>query len=140
MVHAFKYQHKLHTDLSISQSLCSTIGKFKAEVLRDRVLDINPRASVHVDINFVRPDTADELLTRIESSQESSSDGSQVVTCYSPRFDFVVDATDSVSDKAAIIDACIKSGTPVVTSGGVGGLIDPSLITVSDLAHVKGRW
>jgi tRNA A37 threonylcarbamoyladenosine dehydratase len=110
-------------------------------VLRDRVLDINPRASVHVEINFVRPDTADELLTHIESNRCSSSDGSQtVVTCYSPRFDFVVDATDSVSDKAAIIDACIKSGTPVVTSGGVGGLINPGLITVSDLAHVKGKF
>ena len=115
-------------------------------MLRDRVLDINPRASVHVEINFVRPDTADELLTRIESSRSSSSssssddDGSQQqVTCYSPRFDFVVDATDSVSDKAAIIDACIKSGTPVVTSGGVGGLINPGLITVSDLVHVKGK-
>jgi len=97
------------------------------------VLDINPRASVYVDINFVRPDTADELLTHIQSTL--NSDGSHK---YSPRFDFVVDAADSVSDKAAIIDACVKSGTPVVTSGGVGGLVNPGLITASGLDPVKG--
>ena len=107
-------------------ALTSTAGKFKAEVLRDRVLDINPDASVDMIIDYCRPSNVDDLLTKsVEGIRQR-------------KFDYVVDAADGVSDKAAIIDSCVRSGTPVVVSGGVGGLLDPTLITVSDLSLVTG--
>ena len=74
-----------------------------------------------------------------------------------PPFDFVVDAADGVTDKvlppnpyilphsstlrhrqAYIIDACVRSGTPVVVSGGVGGLIDPTMLCISDITMAVG--
>jgi hypothetical protein len=50
----------------------------------------------------------------------------------------VIEAVDGVSDKAAILHSCVRSGTPVVSSGGVGGLCDPTLLRVSDLARAAG--
>ena len=130
----------------------STIGKFKAEALRTRVLDINPDAQVNVELQFIRPDNAMDMLTTSLTEQIVSpasaltlkplqsanipSDG--IVPLLKGRFDYVIDAADSAKDKAAIIDACVRSGTPVVTSGGVGGLTDPTLLTISDLAHAEG--
>ena len=107
-------------------ALTSTAGKFKADVLRDRVMDINPEASVDVVIDFCRPNNVDDLLTKtIEGTRQR-------------KFDYVVDATDGVSDKAAIIDSCVRSGTPIVVSGGIGGLTDPTLTAVSDPSLVTG--
>jgi tRNA A37 threonylcarbamoyladenosine dehydratase len=40
-------------------------------------------------------------------------------------------------DKAAIINACVMTGTPVITCGGAGGLVDPTQVSVCDIAHVK---
>ena len=40
--------------------------------------------------------------------------------------------------KAYIIDACVRSGTPVVVSGGVGGLIDPTMLCISDITMAVG--
>jgi len=54
------------------------------------------------------------------------------------RFDYVVDAADGVADKAAIVHSCVLSSTPVVVSGGVGGLVNPALLAVSDLVDAKG--
>eukprot|EP01036_Dinobryon_divergens_P031450 gene31450-40848_t len=88
---------------NVNRQLCavsSSVGKFKADVLKDRVLDINPHAK--------------------------------------GTFDYVVDAADGVSDKAAIVHQCVQTETPVVCSGGVGGLVDPSLLLTSDLATAKG--
>ncbi|KAJ1442352.1 hypothetical protein B484DRAFT_356514, partial [Ochromonadaceae sp. CCMP2298] len=104
----------------------STIGKFKAEALRTRVLDINPSAQVTMALNFVRPDNAEELLTHKSPHAYATANATATANA------------DGVSDKVAIIDACVRSGTPVVTSGGVGGLLDPTLITITDLAHVTG--
>ena len=107
-------------------ALTSTVGKLKADVLRDRILDINPEASVDVVIDFCRPNNVDDLLTKnIEGTRQR-------------KFDYVLDATDGVSDKAAIIDSCVRSGTPIVVSGGIGGLTDPTLTAVSDLSLVTG--
>lgn len=68
------------------QCLTSTVGKFKAEVLKDRILDINPDAIVHVSLDFVRPHNVDSIIFL---------NGSEY-----PHFDFVIDAADGVSDKA----------------------------------------
>eukprot|EP01038_Epipyxis_sp_PR26KG_P009120 gene9120-12301_t len=107
----------------------STVGQFKAETLKKRILDINPDGNVTIIIDFIRPNNAIEYLTiQLEDSNQSLQ----------RRFDYIIDAADGVSDKCAIIDACVRTGTPIVTSGGVGGLTDPSLITISDMVEVVG--
>lgn len=104
------------------QALTSTVGQLKGEALKKRVLDINPSADVKVMLDFLRPDNVLAVLG------PGNPNG----------FTYVCDAADGVSDKAAIIDACVASGTPVVVSGGVGGLTDPTLIRTSDMARVLG--
>lgn len=59
-------------------ALTSTVGKFKAEVMRDRVLDINPSAKVHVMIDFLRPDMVDAVLAY-------SADGKTIDPSFIPR-------------------------------------------------------
>jgi len=51
------------------------------------------------------------------------------------RFDFVIDAIDSIQHKAAIIYYCKRNKIPVVTTGGAGGLTDPTAITIADLTR-----
>lgn len=104
------------------QALSSTVGQLKGEALKRRVLDINPSANVTVVLDFLRPDNVQAVLGPGNHNS----------------FTYVCDAADGVSDKAAIIDACVASGTPVVVSGGVGGLTDPTLIRTSDMARVLG--
>jgi tRNA A37 threonylcarbamoyladenosine dehydratase len=94
----------------------STIGKFKAESLKSRILDINPSAEVYTLLEFVQPDNAATFLTSARTDAPSA--------VLQGLYDYVIDAVDSSADKAAIIDACVRSGTPVVTCGGVGGLTD----------------
>eukprot|EP01039_Chlorochromonas_danica_P000582 gene582-627_t len=100
----------------------STIGKLKTEVLEERIHEINPSAIVYPVCDFLRPHNIETLLT------------TEVVES----LDYLVDATDGVSDKAAILAFCAARGLPVMTTGGVGGLVDPSLITLSDLSITRG--
>jgi len=55
----------------------------------------------------------------------------------SPRFDYVVDAIDSVKAKAALIAYCRDHKLPLVTIGGAGGQLDPTRIEVRDLARTE---
>ena len=102
----------------------------KGEALKRRILDINPEAQVTVALDFMRPNNVDQYIL---VSEDEAANGNAVASpslseddvpdrkIGMPRFDFVVDAADGVSDKAAIIDACVRSGTPVVVCGGAGG-------------------
>ena len=116
------------------------------------MLDINPHCNVTVLLDFVRPENVDQILMHPSKGENSDREdrgdregeetdsyiANTVGTSGQRRFDYVVEAADGVSDKAAIVDACVRSGTPVVVSGGVGGLTDPTLIRVSDLNDVVG--
>ncbi|GGW87918.1 tRNA cyclic N6-threonylcarbamoyladenosine(37) synthase TcdA [Alteromonas halophila] len=95
-------------------ALADTIGRPKVEVMRERLLAINPEITVHAIEDFVTQDTVAAYL----NSQT----------------DAVIDATDSIRAKAAIIAHCKRNKTLVVTVGGAGGQIDPSQVTQGDLA------
>lgn len=145
------------------QALTSTVGQFKADALRDRILDINPYAQVEVILDFLRPTNVDSIVAGniIQLSPPSSTldnvvdDAVEMISATDtneaeaeistslpdgldtpyylsgpPKFDFLVDAADGVTDKAFMIDACVRSGTPVVVCGGAGGLIDPTLLRI----------
>jgi tRNA A37 threonylcarbamoyladenosine dehydratase len=117
------------------------VGHMKGEALKRRILDINPEAQVTVALDFMRPNNVDQYIL---SSEDDAGNGGfnpslpeddipdrKIGT---PRFDFVVDAADGVSDKAAIIDACVRSGTPVVVCGGAGGTVVEILIIKDQLS------
>jgi tRNA threonylcarbamoyladenosine dehydratase len=52
--------------------------------------------------------------------------------------DYVIDCADGVTDKAAIVHYCVLKRIPIVVSGGAGGITDPTLIRVSDMARALG--
>lgn len=94
-------------------ALHSTVGKLKTEVMKERILDINPNARVYAHNVFFLPETA------------SAFDFSQ--------YDYVVDAIDTVSGKIAIIENAKASGKPVISAMGAGNKLDPTAFAVADI-------
>jgi len=94
-------------------ALTSNVGRSKVEALQERIFEINPEARVHSVLAFLTPQNAREILAT--------------------RFDFVLDAIDSLQNKALLIALCRELGIPVVTIGGAGGRRDPTKIEVVDL-------
>jgi len=90
-----------------------TVGQYKAEVMRDRILEINPEAAVEVRKCFYLPENADEFD----------------FTEYS----YVVDAVDTVTAKLEIILRAKSSNVPVISSMGAGNKLDPTQFRVADI-------
>jgi tRNA A37 threonylcarbamoyladenosine dehydratase len=105
------------------QALTDTIGQPKIEALRDRIAQINPFCKVNLVEDFIEPDNIAQMIGGKASG--------------SPRFDYVVDAIDSVKAKAALIAFCREHAIPLLTSGGAGGQLDPTKIEVRDLARTE---
>jgi tRNA threonylcarbamoyladenosine dehydratase len=99
-------------------ALQSTVGRAKVEVLAERVADINPACHVRIEVAFLTRATADRLL--------------------SPAFDWVVDAIDSIEQKAFLIAECRRRGLKVLTCGGAGGRRDATAVRVADLGVTGG--
>ncbi len=94
-------------------ALHSTVGRRKVDVMKERILDINPEAVVCTYPCFFLPDTAVEF------------DFSQ--------YDYVVDAIDTVSAKIALILKAREANVPVISSMGAGNKLDPSRFEVADI-------
>lgn len=90
-----------------------TIGKPKVEVMRERILSINPKAEVELHQCFYLPDNAE------------SFDFSQ--------YDYVVDAVDTVTAKIDIILRAQAAGVPVISAMGAGNKLDPTKFEVTDI-------
>ncbi len=91
----------------------SSIGKYKVEVMKERILDINPEAKVNTYQSFFTPETAKEF------------DFSQ--------YDYVVDAIDTVTGKIELVMQCNQVNTPIISSMGAGNKLDPTRFEVSDI-------
>ena len=100
-------------------TLESTIGKMKVDVMKQRVLDINPDCHVHAVEQCLTDDNIFDLLLPDDS----------------PAFDCVIDAIDRIKYKALMIYFCKRNKLPVITTGGAGGLTDPAKIEVKDLSR-----
>ena len=98
-------------------ALQSTLGRPKAEVMAERIGDINPACRVTLIREFLDPDAMPAVL------------GS--------RFDQVVDAIDSLSSKVALILTARELGLPIVSSMGAGGRLDPARVRVGDLMDTR---
>lgn len=90
-----------------------TVGKYKADVAKERVLEINPHAVVNVYKTFYMPDTADQF------------DFTQ--------YDYVVDAIDTVTGKLELAEQAEKCGVPIISSMGAGNKMDPTAFRVADI-------
>lgn len=90
-----------------------TVGKYKAEVMRDRILSINPNARIEVRKCFYLPENAHEF------------DFAQ--------YDYVIDAVDTVTAKLEIVMQAQKCGVPVISSMGAGNKLDPTQFKVADI-------
>lgn len=96
-------------------ALSSNVGTPKITVMEERIRGINPEATIHSLLSFFNETTAAEILAT--------------------QFDYVLDAIDSVRQKALLIAHCFKRNIPIVTTGGAGGRRDPTQIQVADLAQ-----
>ena len=91
----------------------TTVGRLKVDVAQERVLSINPAAEICTKNMFFLPENAGEI------------DFS--------RFDFVVDAVDTVSAKIEIVMRCQAVNVPVISSMGTGNKLDPTAFEVTDI-------
>lgn len=99
----------------------SSIGRFKIDVMKERLMDINPHVNVTAACDFL---TSRNVHSFIAANADA--------------FDIVIDAVDDVQDKVALIHACVHCNVSVITCGGGGGLTDPTLIRTTDLARATG--
>lgn len=96
-------------------ALHSTVGRPKCEILAERLKDINPELELHTVNRFIKDSETDELLD-------------------SAKFDYVVDAIDTLSPKLALIKGTLDRGIPLVSSMGAGAKTDPTLMEIKDIA------
>lgn len=116
----------LYDDDTVSESnlnrqiaaLHSTIGRPKAEVLAERVRDINPSCRVRAIRMFYLPENADT----VEFTQ----------------YDYVIDCIDTVTAKLDLIQRCTALGVPIISAMGSGNKLDPTAFVVTDLAKTEG--
>ena len=94
-------------------ALHTTIGKPKVEVMKERILKINPEAKVHLHQCFFLPENADEFPF--------------------DQYDYVVDAVDTVTAKIELILKSQAAGVPVISSMGAGNKMDPTAFEVADI-------
>lgn len=95
----------------------STIGKFKVDVMKERILDINPQAQVNVFKCFYLPQTKDLF------------DFS--------KYDYVIDAVDTVTAKLQLIMQAKEAGTRIICSMGAGNKLDPTKFEVADISQTS---
>ncbi len=90
-----------------------TVGKYKVDVAKERILEINPEAKVNIYKTFYLPDTAEQF------------DFSQ--------YDYIVDAIDTVSGKLQLVVQAEKANVPIISSMGAGNKMDPTAFQVADI-------
>lgn len=95
----------------------STVGMLKVEAAKARVLDINPRAVVRTYPVFYTPETADGFDFT--------------------RYDYIVDAIDTVTGKLALVERAVAAGTPIICCMGTGNKLDPSRFEVTDISKTS---
>lgn len=98
-------------------ALHSTIGRLKAEVMRDRLLDIHSGAEVTAHPLFYAADNADEVDLSM--------------------FSYIVDAIDTVSSKLLLAERAKAVGVPLISCMGTGNKLDPSMLRIADIADTR---
>lgn len=95
----------------------SSIGKYKVDVMKERILDINPQAEVNVHKCFYLPETRNLFDFT--------------------KYDYVVDAVDTVTAKINLILQAKEAGTKIISSMGAGNKMDPTQFKVADISQTS---
>lgn len=95
----------------------STVGRYKTEVMKERMLDINPDVDVRIHNCFFLPENADEFPFE--------------------EYDYVVDAVDTVTAKIALVMKATEMELPIISSMGAGNKLDGSQFRVADIYQTK---
>ena len=90
-----------------------TVGKYKVDLMKERILDINPNANVEVYKEFYMADSEIDIITEDLS--------------------YAVDCVDTIMAKIAIICSCDAINVPVISSMGTGNKLDPTMLEVADI-------
>lgn len=90
-----------------------TVGRYKTDVMKERILDINPDAVVNTYQCFFLPENASDFPFE--------------------KYDYVVDAIDTVTAKIELVMQCQKTGVPIISSMGAGNKLDPTKFRVADI-------
>ena len=90
-----------------------TVGRYKTEVMKERMLEINPSVEVNIHNCFFLPENASDFPFT--------------------QYDYVVDAIDTVTAKIELIMQCQKAGVPIISSMGAGNKLDASAFRVADI-------
>jgi tRNA A37 threonylcarbamoyladenosine dehydratase len=96
-------------------ALQSTLGKNKSEVLAQRLQDINPEVDLHVITDWLDENNMLQVLSE-------------------RKFDYVVDAIDTLSPKVYLLKICVENGIKVVSSMGAGAKTDPTKVKIDDIS------
>ena len=102
-------------------ALHSTIGKLKAEIVGERLLDINPELQLIKINEFLNPENMEDILD-------------------SQKFDYVLDCIDSVTPKITLIKSARRKKIKIVSCMGAGGKIDPAKVMVRDLSKTHNCY
>ncbi len=94
-----------------------TVGQKKVEVMRNRVMEINPRAKVEIYETFYGAENADEFDLSV--------------------YDYIIDAIDTVSSKLILIEQARKKQVPVISCMGAGNKLDPTKLEVADISKTS---
>jgi tRNA A37 threonylcarbamoyladenosine dehydratase len=91
-----------------------TIGRPKVDVMKERILEINPKAEVETHQMFYLPETAGQLLEG--------------------KIDYIVDAVDTVTAKIDLVMKAKQKGIPIISSMGTGNKLDPTKLMITDIS------
>lgn len=94
-----------------------TVGKYKTEVMKERMLEINPNVDVRIHNCFFLPENADKFPFN--------------------EYDYIVDAVDTVTAKISIVMKANELGIPVISSMGAGNKLDPTAFMVADIYKTR---
>lgn len=94
-----------------------TVGKYKAEVMRDRMLEINPNAEINIHKCFFLPENADDFPFQ--------------------EYDYIVDAVDTVTAKIELILRAQKENIPIISAMGAGNKLDAGRLKIADIYETK---
>ena len=106
-------------------ALHSTVGLPKAEVLKTRLLDINPGLDVATVQEFLSEDNIQNIFSVVFPSEKCAPLGTII---------YVIDAIDTLSPKIALAQFCLAQGLPLVSSMGSGGKYDATQVRVADIS------
>ena len=95
-------------------ALHSTVGRAKSDVLAERLLDINPDLQLDVVQRYIRDEETDRILD-------------------AAHYDYIIDAIDTLSPKAALIKGALDRSIPIVSAMGAGAKTDPTRVEVADI-------